>query len=255
MLVRAAPLKPSVGLHKLFSDESLMNQYFSLRLVILVALALITAGLVGCGGSSTQNRGNYRIEIHESGGSLVCEVVFSGKLPPPETVDKIVREALEDAARKNPTKDILAAAFLGDENLNDNQYSGMLVYTAATKTIQTIDESRGVKKSTSATASYFVEIKEDHTYEGITPARRWLSITIVYPKTPTRAAAYDAIVAEIQKAASRGLDIDAYVSVGDKNVPTSWEQMRDDDGAYVFAGYKAATKQVTRKGALLKTLP
>ncbi|HYX31352.1 MAG TPA: hypothetical protein VE863_22645, partial [Pyrinomonadaceae bacterium] len=157
----------------------------------------------------------------------MCEVVFSGKLPQPEAVDKIVRQSLEDAARKNPTKDILGAAFLGDENLTDNQYSGMLIYTAATKKIQTVDEYHGVKRSTSATPAYFVETKEDHTYPGITPARKWRSVTIVYPKAPSRTAAYDAIFAEIQKAAARGLDVNAYVTVGDKNVPTSWEQMRD----------------------------
>ena len=223
--------------------------------VILVTLALLAVGFLGCYRASIKNPGNYEIEIRESGGSLVCEVVFSGELPPPAAVDEIVRRSLEDAARKNPTKDILAAAFLGDENLTDNQYSGMLVYTAATKKIQTIDESRGVKTTNAATSSYFVETKEDHTYEGITPARRWLSITIVFPKTPARAAAYDAIFAEIQKAANRGLDINAYVSVGDRNVPTSWQQVRDDDGAYIFADYKAATKEISRRGALLKTLP
>jgi hypothetical protein len=230
-----------------------MNPY--VRRSLVLTLTLVVASFAGCTGRNAQETGNYKIEIRESGGSLVCEVVFSGKLPPPEKVDKIVREALEDAARKYPTKDILGAAFLGEENLTDNQYSGMLVYTAATKKIQTMDEYHGVKKSTSATASYFVETKEDHTYPGITPARKWLSITIVYPKTPSRSTAYDAITAEIQKAAGRGLDVDAYVSVGDKNVPTSWEQMRDDDGGYVFAEYKSATKEITRRGALLKTLP
>jgi hypothetical protein len=220
----------------------------------LIALMIFATCLVSCAGRSSQEHGNYHVEVHESGGSLVCEVVFSGKLPSPETVDQIVRESLEDAARKNPTRDIVAAAFLGDDNLTENQYSGTLVYTAATKKVQTMDEYHGVKKSTSATSSYFVETKEDHTYPGITPARKWLTITIVYPKTPSRAAAYDAIFIEIQKATSRGLDIDAYVSVGNRNVPTSWEQMRDEDGGYVFAEYKSATREIRRRGTLLKTL-
>lgn len=54
----------------------------------------------------------------------MCEVVFRGKLPSPDTVDKIVREALEKAVEKDPSRDILATAFLGDETLNSNQYSG-----------------------------------------------------------------------------------------------------------------------------------
>jgi hypothetical protein len=82
----------------------------------------------------------------------------------------------------------------------------------------------------------------------------WLSLTIVFPKTPSREVAYDAIFVEIQKAAKRGLDVDAYVSVGDKSVKPSWDQMRDGDGAYVFAQYESATKEVTRRGTLLKPL-
>lgn len=187
-------------------------------------------------------------------GSRVCEVVFNGRLPSPDAVDKIIREALEKAVEKDPSRDILATAFLGDETLNTNQYSGMLVYKASEKRIMTLNEYEGVKTLTSSTPFYFVEIEELKTYRGITPAKKWLSLTIVFPKTPSREVAYDAIFAEIQKVRNRGLDIDAYVSVGDKNVKTSWYQMRDNDGAFVFAEYDSATKKVTRKDKLLKEL-
>jgi hypothetical protein len=220
----------------------------------LAVLALFAFFLVACAGRGNESDAKFDVNIRDTGGSRVCEIVFTGTLPPPAKVDKIVRESLENAVRKDPSKDILAAAFLGDEHLNGNQYSGMLVYKAADKKIQTIDEYNGVKTSTTATSSYFVETEEQHTYPGITPPRTWLSLTIVFPKTPSRDVAYDAIFAEIQKVTNRGLDVDAYVSVGDKNVKTSWYQMRDDDGAYVFAEYKSTTKAVTRKGALLKEL-
>ncbi len=39
-----------------------------------------------------------------------------------------------------------------------------------------------------------------------------------------------------------------------KKMKTSWKQMKDNDGGYVFANYKAATKQVSRKGQLLMQL-
>ena len=45
------------------------------------------------------------------------------------------------------------------------------------------------------------------------------------------------------------------VSIGDQKVKTSWKQMQDRDGAYVFAEYDAASKKVVRKGQLLKELP
>jgi hypothetical protein len=215
---------------------------------------MLTAILIACGDSGIKDNAKYTVDISESNGLQNCQITFSGELPPPAAVDKIVRDVIEDAARKNPSKDILATAFLGNEVLDDNQYSGELVYKAAEKKILTFNESRGVKTSTSSTPTYFVQIEEDHTYEGITPARRWLDLTIVFPKTPSQEVAYEAILTEIQKVKNRRLDVNAYVSVGDKNVKTSWHQMRDKDGAYVFAEYESATKSVNRKGKLLKKL-
>ncbi len=66
--------------------------------------------------------------------------------------------------------------------------------------------------------------------------------------------AYNAIIAETEKVVARGLNINAYVSVADKSVKTSWQQMRDRDGAYVFAQYDSATGRITRRGKLLKVL-
>ncbi|MER3415480.1 MAG: hypothetical protein C4297_04605 [Gemmataceae bacterium] len=196
----------------------------------------------------------FEVSVEDIDGVRLCNITFSGKLPSPATVDKIVRESLEKAVRKDPSKDILATAFMGNDTLTSNQYSGKLVYKAAEKKILTLDEYRGVKVSTFSTSSYFVQIKEDQTYPGIEPAKKWLSLTIVFPKTPSRKIAYDAIFTEIAKVATKGLDVNACVSVGDKNVKTSWKQMRDNDGAYVFAKYDSATREVTRKGEVLKKL-
>lgn len=185
----------------------------------------------------------------------VLNVSFYRKLPPASAVDKILRESLDHAILIDPTVDILAMAFLGNDALNSNQYSGSLVYKASQRKVMTFDEYRGVKTTTSGTGSYFVEVQEDKTLAGIKPERRWLSVTIVFPKQPTRDVAYDAIIAETQKLAPRGMDVNVYVSVGDQKVKTSWKQMRDKDGAYVFAEYDAASKKLMRKGQLLKQLP
>lgn len=213
--------------------------------------------VTGDGASTDSPESNPKFEVSVEdirGGGRVCNITFSGKLPSPATVDKIVRESLEKAVLKDPSKDILATAFVGDDTLTSNQYSGPLVYKAAEKKILTLDEYRGVKVSTSSTSSYFVQIEQDQTATGIKPAKKWLSLTIVFPKTPSREVAYDAIFTEIAKVATKGLDVNAYVSVGDKNVKTSWKQMRDNDGGYVFARYDSATRKVTRKDKVLKEL-
>ena len=60
--------------------------------------------------------------------------------------------------------------------------------------------------------------EEQKTLPGITPEKRWLSLTLVFPKAPTIQKAYEAAIAEAEKAAPRGLDANVYVSVGDKAV-------------------------------------
>jgi hypothetical protein len=111
-------------------------------------------------------------------------VGFYGKLPSPNVVDKILRESLEHAILIDPTVDILAMGFLGNDSLNSNQHSGSLVYKAKEK-IVTFEEYRGVTTTSSATSTYFVEVKEQKTFAGIRPEKKWLSVTIVFPKQPT----------------------------------------------------------------------
>jgi len=189
------------------------------------------------------------------GGGRVLNIGFYGKLPPPNIVDKILRESLSHAILIDPTMDIVATAFLGNDTLNSKQYSGTLIYNASQKKVMTFDEYSGVKRTTSSHSGYFLEVKEDKTLNGIKPERKWLSVTIVFAKEPSRSAAYDAIFIETQKLATRGLDVNAYVSIGDQKVETSWVQMQDTDGGYIFAEYNAATKKISRKGQLLKQFP
>lgn len=111
------------------------------------------------------------------------------------------------------------------------------------------------KRTVSSGSGYVVEVSEEKTIAGISPQRNWLSVTIVFPNKPSRSVAYDAIFAETQKLAGRGLDVDVYVSIGNQKEKTSWQQMKDTDGGYVFVGYKAATRQISRRGKLLKQLP
>lgn len=188
------------------------------------------------------------------GGGLVCNVAFFGQPPPPPTVDKIVRSALESAVLVDSSRDILAMAFVGDEAMRKTQYSGSLVYKAAEKRIMTLDEFRGIKSSGQDTGAYYVEIEEDKTLEGIKPEKRWLTLTLVFSEAPAIQQAYDAAVAEAEKVARRGLDANIYVSVGNKTIRTSWRQLQDPSGGYVFVEYQADTKTIKTQTKILKRL-
>ena len=195
----------------------------------------------------------FKVEVKTQSGVQMVNVTFSGRLPAPESVDKILRDEFEKVVKKNPSKDALGYAYLGeDDDLTPNQFSGNLVYKAANKKIMTEDEYHGVKSSGTSNDAYYVQTEEQQTLPGVTPKRTWLSISLVFPKAPSQSDSLDAIIAEVDKVRGRGLDVNAYVKVGDKNVKTSWYQVKDTDGAFIFAGYKADTKQVTRKDKLLK---
>ncbi len=188
-------------------------------------------------------------------GGLVCQVTFFGVPPAPATVDKIVRDSIQSAALVAPTRDILGMAFRGDDILNSNQYSGALVYRAADKRIVTLEESRGVKTTAVDAGAYYAELKEDGTLAGIKPERKWLSLSIVFPTQPSAQQAIDSAVSEIQKHTTRGFDINAAPKIGDKNVKTSWQQIRDPNGGFFYFRYTAADRTIYNKSARLKKLP
>jgi hypothetical protein len=198
----------------------------------------------------------FEVQLQDvQGGVLVCQVTFFGAPPAAATVDKLVRDSLESAALVEPSRDILAMAFHGDDKLNGNQYSGTMIYRADQKRIMTLDESSGVKTTATDTGAYYVELKENGTLAGIKPERKWLSLSIVFPTQPTARQALDAFVAEIQKHKARGLDIDAFPVIGDKNVKTSWQQMRDPNGGFFYFRYTVADRTIYNKSTAIKKLP
>lgn len=194
----------------------------------------------------------YEVEVIKQSGVQLVNLTFSGKLPAPEVADKILREELEKIVKKYPGNDALAYAYLGDDELTENQYSGHLVYKAAQKKIMTEDEYNGTKSSGKENDSYYVLTEENHTLPGITPKRTWLSISLVFPKPPPQNEVYEAIIAEIEKVRDRKLDVNAYVKAGDRNKKTSWHQIKDTDGAFIFGDYEVATRKITRRGRVLK---
>jgi hypothetical protein len=217
--------------------------------------ALIVVAILSTTALAAAPRKIFEITFNELPGmGLGCDIAFFGDPPPPATVDKIVRSALEAAVLVDPSHDILATAFAGDDAMTKSQYSGSLVYKTADKKIMTFDESRGIKAAGKDAGAYYVETKEDKTFEGIKPERHWLDVTLVFPRAPTIKQAYDAAVEEAEKVSKRGMDAHVYVDTGDKATPTSWKQLRDPDGGFVFVDYQASSKTIKKKTKVLKQL-
>jgi len=188
------------------------------------------------------------------GGGLVLALAFYSKLPPPQIVDKILKESLEHAVSIEGTRDILAIAFQEEDVLTTTQYSGELVYRAKQQKIMTMDESRGIKKTITDVGSYALENTERKTAKGIKPERKRLTYSLIYPQAPNLEDAYAAALSEIEKTAHNGVDITAYVEIGDKAIKTSRHQMKDPSGGFVFMRFEAASKKVFRKSDFLKTI-
>jgi len=111
-----------------------------------------------------------------------------------------------------------------------------------------------VKTTITDAAGYSVKVSEEKTLAGIKPERKWLTISLIYPTPPPLEQAYTSMQSEIEKNVSRGMDIDAYVKIGDKGVKTSQRQMDDPTGGYVFMKYDAPSKKLYRKNTLIKTI-
>src|SRR5438094_5449061 len=163
---------------------------------------------------------NYEVSLKDIPGAphgdRVLELGFDRDVPQPQVVDKMLRESLEHAVAADGSRDIVAIAFLGDEVLSDTQYSGELMYRAAQRKIMTLEEARGVKTTITDAVGYSVKVSEEQTLAGIKPERKWLTISLIYPTPPPLEEAYISMQSEIEKNVSRGMDIDAYVKIGDK---------------------------------------
>jgi len=192
------------------------------------------------------NDGDYYVETQRNGEITVVQVTFR-KLPSSAGVaSRIVRQAIEDAVAKDGSREILAMAFNTDgDALADEKYGGSLTYKPNDKSIMTMDQRRGVKVTASNNADYFCETKEDKTFEGIVPARKWLTCQLVFAKSPSGDKFKEAALAEIGKLKNRQLDITIYALVGDKANPATWKQVKADNGKYMKVDYKTTSDSVT----------
>lgn len=112
----------------------------------VLALILFTFGCAlapkpnSSNGTAAETPPMFKVEITDLKDLRICNLNFTGPLPSSPTVDRVLRQAVEKAVKENAKKDILAKAWVGNEELTRKQYSGGLVYKASTKKIITLDE-------------------------------------------------------------------------------------------------------------------
>jgi len=162
--------------------------------------------------------------------------------PSPEVINKILKSQLETVILLDGTKDISAFAFKGDTMLSESQYCGGYVYTASDKAIKTFQESRGIKSEIKKSDKYSIEVKEDKTFSGIVPERKWLDVTLTYPQAPNPDEARQELRQEMEKLKDRGMDISGSAMVGSPS--TQLKTLRDNNGKFVMLKYEVSTGQI-----------
>jgi hypothetical protein len=69
---------------------------------------------------------------------FLCNLTFKQPLPLPALIDKIVQDKLQTAISQHPDMNILVTAFLGDDVLSEQQYSGSMGYDPKIKQISNV---------------------------------------------------------------------------------------------------------------------
>lgn len=177
----------------------------------------------------------------DSSNTYALTVSFKA-IPSPEEINKILKKQLELVLLVDESKDISAFAFKGESMLNESQYCGGYVYSSSDKTIKTLQESRGLKSEIKKEGKYSVEVKEDKTFAGIVPERKWLDVTLTYPEAPNPNEALQDLKREMEKLKDKGMDISGSAMVGSPS--TQLKTLRDSNGKFVMLKYEVSTGQI-----------
>jgi hypothetical protein len=187
----------------------------------------------------------YEVVLNKDSVSSYALTVSFQKAPSAEIINRILKREIESAAILDGSKDISVFAFQGETALIDDQYCGGYVYSSGTKSIKTFAESRGLKTETRKEANYSVDVKEDKTFEGIVPERRWLNVVVTFGVQPTTDEAFKVLKGEMEKVVTRGMDVDGSVMIGSNS--SSPKTMKDPSGGFVMMEYEKATTQFKKK--------
>lgn len=177
----------------------------------------------------------------DSSGTYALSVSFKEN-PSPEVINKVLKNQLETVILFDGTKDISAFAFKSDAMLSESQYCGGYVYSASDKAIKTLQESRGIKSENKKSDKYSIEVKEDKTFSGIVPERKWLDVTLTYPQAPSPDEARKDLRQQMDKLKDRGMNISGSAMVGSPS--TQLKTLRDDNGKFVMLKYEVSTGQI-----------
>ncbi len=182
----------------------------------------------------------YTSDTKETAELTSVQITFS-KLPDTEAeAASIVRQEMTKAIAKDGSKEILAMAFdTSDNALAEEKYGGPIRYSPKDKTIKTMREQAGLNSQTQSRSDYSVKIDEEGTYPGIVPARRWLTLSLVFSQAPSAEKFKAAARTEISKLKSRRVDIAAYGFAGDSGNSATWQQVRSTSGHYMVANFTA----------------
>ena len=216
-----------------------------MKVSTLVAILVLSVHFI-----HAENNKKFEIQFIESEGVNLCNVVFYEKLPKPELIDKLVLFSLKACTNVDYSKNIVATAFLKDDALSKNKYSGQLVFVAKDKKILSWDEFTGTKTTKSDAGSYIIKIDEKERF--VHPKSKFLSVSIVFAEKPTRKKAHDALIETTDKIKSRGLSATLYIFVGKKGNERTWKQVEDADGNFIFAEYDPQTELLSQNGKTLK---
>jgi hypothetical protein len=191
------------------------------------------------------------VEIQQADNVYLCGVTFKEPLPPSDEVDALVREYLDQAISQHRGTDIIANASSQDgQPLRDNstpgayEYSGGLIYRAATGVIETqADEDRASGKTINHAerTDYSVDVERN---QGLT-GNKYIMLYLVFPNPPSITDAEADLIAEIKNLPERDSDIMAFIMIGDKDTRSSWTQMPDPDGGNFGADYDPSTQTIT----------
>jgi hypothetical protein len=188
-----------------------------------------------------------RVEADAAAPELtLCQVTFNTLPRTSDIAAAVVRNAVEQLVEDNGSREILGMAFnLSGDALPDTQYGGALLYSPTDGQIRRMDERSALQDVEVDEGPYSVRIKEGRTAKGITPQRSWYNVSIVFQDKPAAKEIRAAVLKQIDKLKSRGLDIKLYVYRGDKSNRITWKQIKGPNGRFMAVDYVAATREVS----------
>ncbi len=188
---------------------------------------------------------DYSVRVGEYEGITNCQVFFNSLPLTSDIAAEVVRNAVENLVKQDGNHDILGMAFdASGRTLTELQYGGAISYKPSDRQILTMDERDGLQAKESDEGPYSVRVEDGKTITSITPERRWHYVYIVFADEPSAREVDVAVAKEIEKLKRRGLDITAFVYVGDKSNKMTWKQIEVPNGNFMCVEYSAATGEV-----------